>query len=944
MPSPGIDMQIFTRAFHRVPIAAALLGLLALLCSSCTPEQPTSFSKTEQNYLNHNSQKLEVLFGYEAPPNAYHDSENRYTGLLVDFLREIEQQAGIRFTFHNFKTWDELIEYSKKGRNFIVVGIAETEARNRYLKFTDPFIKIPYVIVSRTSSNLSSLSELTSKKVCTVANYAINDYLREYFPNLTPVGVQDNLAGLRGVSTGQFDAMIINQMYGSWLIEQQGITNLAISGESGYLNRLSAAVSVKDPVLFSIIEKSVDWISRERSRELYRKWLGQEPALLSTNMIIGILLLTGVAALLLTIFWIWNMSLQRKVKQRTSQIILSRERLRTTLNSIGDGVVTTDTSGRITAMNPVAEDISGWLEKDARTRPVSDVLACDLPQGSPNPFTEALKSNRRIIGKQPVLLDTKGGDKLHISYSAAPIRDAQGTRSGSVLILRDITEEHMVRKALSKNEEKFRSYIEKSPLGVALLDDSSFMLEINPALASVMEQPINRLKENPLKDYLPFHDSNRLLQALHQAEVEGAASLAVEFLPRSGTRGYGILDLVRLQDSRYLLFFNDITELRKIEEEVLKMQKLKSVGTLAGGIAHDFNNILMGIFGNLGLAREDISEDHPAYDSICRAEQSLNRATRLTRQLLTFSKGGEPLLDAINLSPLIEQSLQFVLAGSNVLPVTEYPESPWTILADPGQIEQVLSNLFINANQAMPDGGELHVRVENVEIDQSAALPLDSGRYVKTIISDSGTGIEPGHLERIFDPYFSTKQAGSGLGLATTFSIVSRHSGYIEVESTLGVGTTFSVYLPVAPETQDPERLETEPSRTEGSPHPRILVMDDETPILNLIQRMLGRQGYEVQTAEDGEAALAIYRQFVEKDEPFDIVILDLTIPGGMGGLETARELHRISPELTLLVSSGYSDDPVLASPGEYGFSGVISKPYTKDQLMKTIDQVFSQR
>ena len=242
-------------------ISASVATIIVIVTTpSCLKQSNDYLTTSEKVWIKNNQPSLEVLFGYEAPPNAYHNEKNEYVGLLVDYLKEIETHLGIKFRFKNFKTWNELIEYSKKGSNFIVVGIARTDKRSEYLNFTGPFIKVPYVIVTRKDYPYLTLKSLTGKRICTVKNYAVNDYIKRYFPDIKPNGVVDNLEGLRGVSTGQFDAMVVNQMYASWLIGEQGITNLQIANESGYLNRLSAAVSVTNPRLLNIIEKTIDQI------------------------------------------------------------------------------------------------------------------------------------------------------------------------------------------------------------------------------------------------------------------------------------------------------------------------------------------------------------------------------------------------------------------------------------------------------------------------------------------------------------------------------------------------------------------------------------------------------------------------------------------------------------------------------------------------------------
>jgi CheY-like chemotaxis protein len=373
------------------------------------------------------------------------------------------------------------------------------------------------------------------------------------------------------------------------------------------------------------------------------------------------------------------------------------------------------------------------------------------------------------------------------------------------------------------------------------------------------------------------------------------------------------------------------------------MQKLKSIGTLAGGIAHDFNNTLTGLFGNISLAKCTLSKDHPGFKFLEKAEQSMNRATRLTSQLLTFAKGGEPIKEDVSLAELVEEVARFDLSGSNVMPVFEQDEDLWIAKVDYGQIQQVISNLTTNANQAMPDGGRLYITLENANIQENAVSGLNQKRYIKVTVRDEGTGIDQKHLDRIFDPYFSTKQTGSGLGLATVYSIINKHGGHISVDSEFGKGTTFTLYLPVSESQQLPETKQpaTELSTIERTA--RILVMDDDELIHQLVTEMLKQRGFSVETVADGKQAIERYKQSQDIGEPFDVVIMDLTIPGGIGGKEAIKDILEINPEAKVIVSSGYANDPVMANYTEYGFKGIVEKPYTMSQLWDVLSRVLKE-
>ncbi len=396
------------------------------------------------------------------------------------------------------------------------------------------------------------------------------------------------------------------------------------------------------------------------------------------------------------------------------------------------------------------------------------------------------------------------------------------------------------------------------------------------------------------------------------------------------------------QESRVIgvvLAFSDVTEKRKMEAELLKMEKLESLGVLAGGIAHDFNNILTAILGNISLAAMCANPQGDLLQILTEAEMACLRARDLTMQLLTFAKGGAPIIQTASVADLLQDSTRFALRGSNVGCEFDIADDLWAVQVDEGQISQVIHNLVINAQQAMPQGGTVKVRAENVSMGAVESLPLKAGRYVKISIEDSGIGIPDEHLSKIFDPYFTTKQKGNGLGLASAYSIVKNHDGHITVESELGVGTTFHVYLPASPEKATPHQDAAEtPENGKG----RILVMDDEEVIRDITKEVLTRMGYEAEFASEGSEAVEMYQRAFARGQSFDAVIMDLTVPGGMGGLEATRKLLDADPDAKVIVSSGYSNDPIMANYKEYGFRGVVAKPYKVRDLVATLQSVIT--
>ena len=466
----------------------------------------------------------------------------------------------------------------------------------------------------------------------------------------------------------------------------------------------------------------------------------------------------------------------------------------------------------------------------------------------------------------------------------------------------------------------------------------------------------------------PFGDVFRIF---NRSTGEPSPSLAVEALRRNAVveSGAGVAiifpdgieRLVSLRAAPILdhegkvngtvVVLRDITEKEKMAEELLRASKLQSIGVLAGGLAHDFNNMLTAVTGNLSLIRQ--LDDLPAevHCSVNEAEQGAKRAQELTQYLLTFAEGGAPIKQTIQVRALIQQTSAFVVRGSNVHCDFELMSNLWKIEADPNQIAQVISNIVLNAVEATPNGGKIQVKAENVSAPLASAPFLPAGDYLCISVRDRGTGISPEHLPRIYDPFFTTKKQARGLGLAAAYSIIQRHGGHISVESMPGAGTIVTFHLrALRPTTPPPVSEKPAPIRTPAMEAPAesqtngrkplVLIMDDDDSIRMLAKLMFKRLDYDVITAPDGESALEAHAGAVADGRPFDLVVMDLTIPGGMGGKETIRKLREKDVKVPAIVSSGYSNDPVMANYEEHGFNGVLPKPYTMENMMRVLKQI----
>jgi two-component system, cell cycle sensor histidine kinase and response regulator CckA len=498
-------------------------------------------------------------------------------------------------------------------------------------------------------------------------------------------------------------------------------------------------------------------------------------------------------------------------------------------------------------------------------------------------------------------------------------------------LLREIGFRKEAEHSLEASRASFTSIVEKTGEGILVISPESVVLYANPAASSLLGQARDKLI------------NKHLGLTLFPGQITE--------IKRNRENGEACILEIRVHSTDWnekparLLMLRDITEQKRVEEEMLKTEKLESLELVAGGIAHDFNNLLTGTIANISLAKMHATRASAQYEALRNAEKAATGAKHLTLQLLTFTRGGDPVKRPASLALLLKDSIALALSGSSIKNEVSIPDDLWPAEIDQQQMGQVFQNLLINGLQAMPGGGTLTVCAENLFLGQERLghrLRLREGRYVKISIKDTGCGIPPEHVTKVFDPYFTTKPKGSGIGLATAYSVITRHGGVIDVQSEVDVGTSVYVYLPASPEYEIDNPID-DSAETPAFGTGKVLLMDDEEAIRVVAGDLLTLLGYDVEMAKDGSECIEMYKAAMECGQPFSVVIMDLTVPGGMGGKAAIQELLEIDAGVKAIVSSGYSTDPIMSNYQHYGFKGIVPKPYNAVELSRALQELIAE-
>jgi PAS domain S-box-containing protein len=619
-------------------------------------------------------------------------------------------------------------------------------------------------------------------------------------------------------------------------------------------------------------------------------------------------------------------------------------RLARLADSVSDAICSTDLEYRIQTVNRAAQSLYGWKAPEMTGRDLHELLGIVYPEGG------RAKAHRQLLESgawtAEVIHHRQDQRPLTMLESRTLLRDSAGIPTGIVSVARDLTYLKEAEEILAVSEERFRAVVETARDAIVTTDNEGRIIFWNNAAAEIFGYRSVEIVGESAQMLLPDKARAEQQAALDQASAQASGPHLSRTMETTGMHRDGreiplefSLSLWEAQGRRFYTFIlRDITERRKAEAERNRLEKLDSLGVLAGGIAHDFNNILTAILGNISLARLEDGRGS-AERLLLEAEDACRRATGLTRQLLTFAKGGAPVKEAFTLPEFLRESVDFALRGTGVRTEFVLEASLPPVNADRSQLAQVVHNIVLNAAQAMGGAGSIWIRARRELTAADGPAGLETGLYARVEIQDSGPGIPPDVLEKIFDPYFTTKPGGTGLGLCVSQSIMRRHGGILLVDSPPSRGAIFTLFLPLTDVKPPPPAIPSAPAEPGQG---RLLIMDDEPSVRQTSARLFQRLGYQVTLASTGEEAVRLYREAQQAAQPFGAVILDLTVRGGMGGRETLTHLQALDPAVRAIVSSGYAENEALQDYRAHGFKATLPKPYSVDFATRVVREVFA--
>ncbi|MCL4873873.1 transporter substrate-binding domain-containing protein [bacterium] len=874
---------------HFIGLFAALLSFL-FAGSAFSAEDPAA---------------VRVASERDFKPYSFVDAQGRPAGFGVDLIRAVADSMDIPIEIHP-ATWDSAWNGLVEGSFDALPIVAKLSSREPLVDFSLPHTETFDSFFVRDGDPLiRDIAGAEGKEVIVMRSDAAHHILLErgFRGKIIPVDTISEMLYL--LASGKHDALLYPKLLGLIMIRDLKVTGVAAGPTiPDYKREFSFAVKKGDTELLEKLNQGLLIVKSNGEYErIYKKWFGfEDPWRRYVEFFWPVMVISAVVALAASLSAVM---LRRMVKRRTVELAEKNRLLSLAREELSDRVV--QRTAELLKAN------AALTSENAERR---------LAEATLRDSEERYRSHIEVTGQIGWSTDAGGNVVDDIPawrrYTGQTMDEIKGAGWARAVHPDDV----------SRTLDKWQQSINEG----GFFETEYRVRRFDGAYRHFLARGIPLFREDgrirewvgTCIDITERKQSEDLLRKAHE-------ELETRIIERTAE--------LKAANARLK---QEIAERERMEDELIKAQKLESLGVFAGGIAHDFNNLLQSITNNIGVARLYASEKDSVEDALGDAETAAKYASQLSQRLLTFAKGGSPVKKATPVSRLIEESVCISLSGSNILTECEVPDGLSPVEVDEGQINQVLNNLLINAKEAMPLGGKIRIRAEGVKAGESDNLFLNEGDYVRISVEDQGAGIPGENLLRIFDPYFSTKERGAekgtGLGLSVCHSILMKHGGLISVDSKAGVGSTFHVFLPVSKEPlPEAEDKAAGPVASGG----RILFMEDERTMWKSAGLLLKTMGLDVEFTMNGAEALSLYEKALGDGRPFDGVILDLTIPGGMGGKETIARLREIDRSVKAIVVSGYTDDPVMTNFREYGFVRALAKPYTVEQLNNAVREEF---
>ncbi len=904
-------------------------------------------NKSEREYIDN---KGVIIFVGDTnyPPFYFVNKNNDIDGMTVELLRWIATELKLNIEFIHMPLSDGR-EAIQSGEADILCDFFYSINRDSTFDFTIPICDVPaYIYVKADRTDIKDINDLSGKIVSMQKGDYAYKFLQLKGIDFKILFTEDFSKAINLLINGESDAVIGDEQVIMYYVYSHNIyEKIKKIGYKLYDGKSSLAGKEGEAVLVDILSKGIILAQKTGTLDkIAEKWLGKtyehHVNIFRKYLFISLIILSLILIVFL-ITWYTNLILRKNIKIRTKELEIQTTYFKGLFENSPEAIIIVDNMDRIIDINNAFKEMFGYKLKEIRNQFINNfIVPEDFKEEASNLSLESLNGN--ILRKESKR-KKKDGTLIDVIIIAAPIK-LREKQIGVYGMYIDISQRKQLENKIRDEKDKLTNFLKSIADGILVIDESKHIIMVNRTAEEITGYGSEEIIGKNIFKIVKFTDKeieNKLKDIINCIITKNAFSDIPNNIRISDKDGIEhILDIniaptynINSEIIGVNVILRDITERYSLEQELDKVERLNTIGLLAGGIAHDFNNFLTTIMGNISIVTMHLIKGDKLYNYLKLAEKAAINAKHVTNQLLTFAEGGAPVKKVVNLDHIFEEVKKIALAGSNIKLVYSSRKDLWKVEVDKEQIMEAMNSIFINAKEAMPGGGIINVLIENVS-NIPREINLEPGKYIKIAIEDHGGGIPEGDLAKIFDPYFSTKEKGTGLGLTTAFSIIKSHHGTINIESNVGKGTTVIIYLPAFLDMNDEDIDE----KTNFAKNLNILVMDDEELVGETVIEMIKTLGHKADLATDGSIAIEKYQKSINTGNKYDMVILDLTIPGGMGGKETIKKLLDIDPDINAIVSSGYSNDPIIAHYEQYGFKGVISKPYRIRELNQTLIQI----